>query len=479
MANGWNHLADAAAPNTRSDDALEAEFLALQQTTRETSQSTTRTLEGSGCLRIGVRMPTRAGRLRWSLIVFLIAPITFVMSLDRTAIAVAAPTIQHEFRFTLFEMSVILTSFSWTYALLQVPGGWLAERFGPRRTLFWASVMWSALTAATPFGFNLTSFVGLRALLGVGQAADWPSSIVAIRRWFPLSERGKGNSILLGGLYLGPIAAAPITTWVILSFGWHWAFYAYGLLGIVLGVAWWIFFRDHPAEHPRITHEEMALIAEAHERTAHRIPTGAFRRCLGETQFWAIGVQYFFLVLIQSFYTTWLPTYLVTERKLSLAAMGIYASLPWLAMFCSVFATGAVADVILRCTGSVWTARVPLAIGGFAISALALILAARATTIPLMMVLLCVSLASIGVTQVSIWPSTQDLGRGATGLVSGWTNFWGNAAGVAGPMLTASLVGWTGSWSGAMIGIAIAGVAGAVLWLFVHPQRPLAALADE
>ncbi len=423
-------------------------------------------------------MPTRTGGLRWSLMLFLIAPITFVMSLDRTAIAVAAPTIQHEYNFSLFEMSVILTSFSWTYATLQVPGGWLAERYGPRRALFWANALWSVLTAATPLGFNLISFVGLRALLGVGQAADWPSSIVAIRRWFPLSERGKGNSILLGGLYLGPIAAAPITTWVILAFGWRWAFYSYGLLGIVLGIAWWTFFRDRPDQHPRITPAEVALIAAGQERTAPRIPPGAFWRCLRETQFWAIGVQYFFLVLIQSFYTTWLPTYLVTERKLSLAAMGIYASLPWVAMFCSVFATGALADVILRRTGSVWATRVPTAVGGFVISALTLILAARAPGVPVMMALLCVSLAAIGVTQVSIWPSTQDLGRGATGLVSGWTNFWGNAAGVAGPMLMAALVRWTGSWSGAMVGIAIAGVAGAVVWLFVHPQRPMAALVD-
>jgi ACS family glucarate transporter-like MFS transporter len=423
-------------------------------------------------------MPMRTGGLRWSLMVFLIAPITFVMSLDRTAMAVAAPTIQHEYGFSLFEMSVILTSFSWTYALLQVPGGWLAERFGPRRTLFWANALWSALTAATPLGFNLVSFIGLRALLGVGQAADWPSTIVAMRRWFPLAERGKGSSILLGGLYLGPIAAAPITTWVILAFGWRWAFYAFGLLGIILGFAWWIFFRDRPEEHPRITREELAIIAGGQEPAAPRIPSGAFARCLRETQFWAIGVQYFFLVLIQSFYTTWLPTYLVTERKLSLAAMGIYASLPWVAMFCSVFATGAMADLILRRTGSVWLTRVPTAIGGFAVSALALILAALAPGVPVMMALLCVSLASIGVTQVSIWPSTQDLGRGATGLVSGWTNFWGNAAGVAGPMLMAALVRWTGGWSGAMVGIAIAGVAGGVLWLFVHPQRPLAALAE-
>jgi MFS transporter, ACS family, glucarate transporter len=94
-----------------------------------------------------------------------------------------------------------------------------------------------------------------------------------------------------------------------------------------------------------------------------------------------------------------------------------------------------------------------------------------------MMALLCVSLGAVGVTQVSIWPSTQDLGGKATGIVSGWTNFWGNAAGVAGPVLTAYLVRWTGSWAGALIGIALAGIAGAILWLFVHPQRRLAALA--
>jgi ACS family glucarate transporter-like MFS transporter len=152
--------------------------------------------------------------------------------------------------------------------------------------------------------------------------------------------------------------------------------------------------------------------------------------------------------------------------------------LPWVAMFCSVFATGAVADVILRRTGSIWAARVPSAIGGFAVSALALILAARAPGVPLMLALLCVSLAAVGVTQVSIWPSTQDLGRGATGVVSGWTNLWGNAAGVFGPMLMATLVRWTGSWSGAMSGIAIAGLAGGVLWLFVHPETPLAALEE-
>src|SRR5580698_2754188 len=402
----------------------------------------------------GLDVATSTRGLRWRLMFGLIAPLTFVMSLDRTAMVVAAPTIQHEFGFTLVQMSWILTSFSLTYALLQVPSGWLAERFGPRRMLYWANFLWSVLTAATPLAGSFAGFIVVRGLLGVGQSADWPSSIVAIRRWFPHSERAKGNSILLGGLYLGPIAAAPLTTWVILNFGWEWGFYGFGIVGLLIGAAWWFWFRDNPADHPAITAEEAAHIAAGQHDGATAIPRGAFVRCLPDPRFWAIGVQYFFLVLIQSFYTTWLPTYLVNERKLSLAAMGIYASLPWVAMFASVFLTGALGEAIRRRSGSVWTARVPLAMAGFVVSAVALIVAALTPQIVPMMALLCLSLGAVGVTQVSIWPSTQDLGGAATGIVSGWTNFWGNAAGVAGPILTAYLVRWTGSWSGALIAVA-------------------------
>jgi ACS family glucarate transporter-like MFS transporter len=356
---------------------------------------------------------------------------------------------------------------------LQVPAGWIAERYGPRRVLYWANFLWSVLTAATPLGNSVVSFVGLRLLLGVGQSADWPSSIVAIRRWFPQGERGKGNSVLLGALYLGPIAAAPATTAVILQFGWRAAFYIFGTLGLLLGAAWWNWFRDRPSQHPRITSEEVAHIAagQAHETT--HTPLGAIAACLGSIQFWSVGLQYFFLIMIQSFYVTWLPTYLVSERHMSLAAMGIYASLPWAAMFCSVFATGWAADEILRRTQSIWITRVPLAIAGFVISAIALIVASRSPDVITMMVLLCISLAAIGMTQVSIWSTVQDLGSSSTGLLSGWTNFWGSFAGVVGPILMAFLVTWTGSWAGALLGIALSAIAGAILWLFVRPQRPL------
>jgi ACS family glucarate transporter-like MFS transporter len=417
------------------------------------------------------------GAVRWWMAGLLLGPITFVMSLDRTAIVIAAPTIQSEYHFTLVQMSFLLTSFSWTYALLQVPSGWLAERFGPRKMLYWANLLWSLLTALTPAASGFASFVMIRGLLGAGQSADWPSSVVALKRWFPRAERAKANSILLGGLYLGPIAAAPITTMVILHFGWQWAFYGFGLLGVLIGFVWWFAFRDDPARHPMMGATEARLIAAGQVKEPSRPARGAFLAGLGSMQFWALGLQYFFLILIQSFYTTWLPTYLVRERNFSLASMGIYASLPWVALFVMVFVTGALSDRILRRTGSVWAARVPVAMAGFAVSALALIAASRTPQVWLMITLLCISLGAVGLTQVSIWSATQDIGQSSTGVVSGWTNFWGNAAGVVGPVLTAYLVQWTGSWAGALLGIAVAGLGGAVLWLFVHPERPLAALS--
>jgi ACS family glucarate transporter-like MFS transporter len=422
-------------------------------------------------------MTESRGNLRWWIVFGLIGPITFVMSLDRTAMVVAAPTIQKEYGFSLVDMSLILTSFSWTYAFLQVPAGWLAEKLGPRRALYWANTLWSVLTAATPLGFSLFSFVGIRALLGAGQSADWPASVLALKRWFPASERSSGNSVLLGGLYLGPIAAGPVTVYMISTLSWRWAFVAFGALGFLLGLIWWLGFRDRPELHPRITPGEAAWIAAGQNVGEQKPAPGATWSCLSSVQFWAVGVQYFLLALIQSFYTTWLPTYLMQERHFSLGAMGFYSSLPWVALFVMVFVTGRVADIIQRRTGSVWASRVPVAMLGFIVSAAALIVASRTADVAVMITLLCVSLGAIGLTQVSIWSATQDLGGGATAVVAGWTNCWGNSAGFVGPVITAYLVEWTGGWEGALLGIAIAGAAGAILWLFVHPQRPIPALA--
>ncbi|GAB2300958.1 hypothetical protein Dimus_034993 [Dionaea muscipula] len=157
---------------------------------------------------------------------------------------VAAPTIQTELGLSIVQMSMILTVYFWTYAIGQMPAGRLAERIGSRKVLAGTSALWSLMMIATPFGATFAWLFGCRLVLGGAQSGDWSSGIVAIKRWFPRSERAKGNSALLAGLYLGPIVSAPLTAWTIIHFGWHAVFYGFGVLGLVLGLIWWIGYRD-------------------------------------------------------------------------------------------------------------------------------------------------------------------------------------------------------------------------------------------
>ena len=410
--------------------------------------------------------------LRWKIVAFLVAPITFVMTLDRAAMTVAAPTIQKELGLSIVEMSMILTVYFWAYAIGQMPAGRMAERIGSRKVLFGTSAMWSLMMIVTPFGATFAWLFGCRLVLGGAQSGDWSSGVVAIKRWFPRAERAKGNSILLAGLYLGPIVSAPLTAWTIASFGWHTVFYGFGALGLLLGMIWWIGYRDTPAQHPLITKEEAEFIA-AGQPPENAPVKGAFLRCFRQPRFWVFGIQYFLLVLIQSFYTTWLPTYLMRARGLSLKAMGVYASLPWVAVFLAVFVAGYLCDRILKKTGSVYWARTPVAMVGFIVSAAALIGASRATSMPSVIGLLCLSFAAVGFVQVVVWSATQDLGREFTGVMSGWTNVWGALSNVAGPVTVAYVVKVTGSWESGLFLIGVAAACGAVLWIFLHPERPL------
>ncbi|WP_020500770.1 MFS transporter [Sciscionella marina] len=413
------------------------------------------------------RNPPRGG-IRWVLSAGLLLPVTFVMSMDRAAMTAAAPVIQQNLHFSVTQMSVILTAFWWAYALFQVPGGIITRRFGPRKALAVAGLWWSVFTFLTPYGLVFLGFVVIRVLLGIGQAADWPASVYTLHRWFPRREQSRGNSILLCGLYLGNVVGTPLVVWIIDAFGWRQVFHVFAVLGAILALTWWWFARDEPREHPRISRAEVDYIESGREDDQQQQKL-SWRVFAGSLRFWAIGAQYAFLLLIQGFFATWLPTYLVQARGLSLSQMGFLGSLPWIAMLIGVFGIGALNDRVLRR----WRPRVWLAAIGYLAAAGFLVLGALSADTTLMILFLCLSLGSVGTVQVQVWAACQDLGGKHSATVSGWTNLWGNLISAAGPLFTGILVGIGGDWVLAMLVLAVAGVLGAVCWFFVHPERPL------
>jgi ACS family glucarate transporter-like MFS transporter len=314
----------------------------------------------------------------------------------------------------------------------------------------------------------------IRTLLGIGQAADWPASVYTLQRWFPQREQSRGNSLLLCGLYLGSVIGTPLVVWIVDSLGWPSVFHVFAALGLVLALLWWWLVRDEPGTHPRISRAEVSYITDGRP-SQDQGPKLRWRTFVRSGQFWAIGMQYAFLLLIQGFFTTWLPTYLVDARGISFKAMGWLGSLPWVGMLIGVFGMAALNDHVLRR----WPSRVRVAAVGYLLAAVFLVLGALTPSIPLMMVFLCISLASVGTVQVHVWAACQDLGGNHSATVTGWTNLWGNLMSAAGPLFTGVLVGIGGNWTVALGVLAIAGVLGALCWIFVHPERPLRAPAIE
>ncbi len=389
-------------------------------------------------------------RKSWLILFGLIAPINFLMSLDRQAMTLSAPRIQEQFGFSLVEISMIISCVLWTYAAFQVPTGILVNRFGPRICLFVGCLAWSLATILTPFAGSFFSFMLVRLFMGAGQSPDWSSSIVTINNWFAAGRRARANSVLLAFLYLGSVVGGPLTTQITERYSWKISFFIYGIAGVFWSILWLVLVRDHPISPP-------SPFPDLKDKQSNG--WRQFIRLLRSIQFWAIGLHYMCLLTIQSFFLVLMPGWLY--------------SMPWFFLYISVFVSGMIADHIFKRTGSLWWARTPMGIIG-TLSCGGLVAVGNlidSTTV--MILVFSLALAFSGLSQISIWTSVQDLTRAQTGLLAGWTTCWGNAASGIAPIAMVYLVKQTGNWNAALSLPLVAGIIGALCCAWTHPERTI------
>ena len=243
--------------------------------------------------------------------------VTWIVSaMDRMAMSVAIPYIAADFHLTPQASGLVMSVFYAGYAISQIPGGLLADRFGARRVATLAMVWWSAFTAITGAATNLIQMVVVRFVFGLGEGVFPACAFKTLAVWFPQQERATATAIMLASNPLG-VALSPLAVVAIMSFaGWRAVFYALFLPGIVISVFFWIFIRDRPGGDAR----------DPEPRT---------RVTLGEILRQPDVLKYFLVLFTFDFafwgFTAWLPTYLVNARGFSMAAMGITASLPFFA----------------------------------------------------------------------------------------------------------------------------------------------------
>src|SRR5579863_1304889 len=219
--------------------------------------------------------------------------------MDRQVLAVTRPVIMKELGISLLMMGNITFAFRMAYALFQIPGGWLGDRFGARKALTAVVVWWSAFTALTGMAWNAVSMLGIQTLFGVGEAGAFPIATRSLSRWMRPTERGFAQGVTHAGSRLGsaltPLVLAGFTVFglkwsgLIPIYGWRAAFYLYGLVGLAWAIIWYAYYRNTPEEHRSTNEAERDLIGTARKRTTE-IP---WRKILGQGNIWVLSVMYF------------------------------------------------------------------------------------------------------------------------------------------------------------------------------------------
>lgn len=409
---------------------------------------------------------------RW-LILGLLFAISVVTYIDRVNISVTARQMMPALGLTEQEMGWVFSAFVVGYALFQIPGGWLGDRWGIRVVLMIALIWWSCFTAwtamaATSFLAAPLGIVGalalVRFLLGVGEAAALPTFNRAVTDWLPAHERGLGIGIAIGGIGIGAAITPPVTAWIMVNYGWQSAFYLSSAIGFGLAVIWWCLAADRPSHHPWSTHHKVMPSTTPVIPMGPSIPWAILRNT---PSVWWLMLSYGCLGYVAYVYMSWFYLYLVNERGFSVLRGGLFAAAPFLAILVSCPLGGWVTDRLAMKRG-VTKGRQIVGMAGMGLAAGSIALGAAAESPYLALASLSLGAGWLYFTVGAYWSSTSDLSPTHAGSLSGLMNMGANLGGAISPTLTpwiAQQWGW-----GASLGLAaFVALLGGIIWLKIRP----------
>lgn len=406
-------------------------------------------------------------------VLWLTVLVYLITYMDRGIISVAAPYIREEYGFSLITMGWILAAFQYCYAAFQIPGGWLGDRFGPRRTLAGIVVWWSAFTAMTAVAWSAGSMILARALFGMGEAGAFPNATRSLSRWMLPSERGYAQGLTHAGARLGGALTPIIVVALVAALGWRAPFFIFAAIGVAWAILWYWYYRDTPSEHKSVNEAERVLLegelGNAPGRAKTNPPWGIILR---SPQMWLLSAMYACYAFDFGMILAWFPQYLTEARGFDMKSMGIGASLPLLAGVLGGIAGGTISDRLIRITKDLKRARKIVAVIGFIIAAVMIPISVLSTDPIIGVGLFCLAVFGLELTVGISWAVTLDIGGQFAGTVSAVMNTAGNLAGAIAITLTGYLVtayGWN------LMFFILAGLAAlaAVLFLGIDASRKL------
>ena len=401
----------------------------------------------------------------WSLMALLVAAMV-VCYAHRGALSIAAPFMMKDLGLSPSMMGVLLSAFFWLYAFGQVPAGWVVDRFGVKWAYAAGFAFWSLASALTGFAAGIFTLIALRMALGLGQSVAFPASASAVSRAFRDRERGLVTASYLSGLRLGQAIVGAIGAVMIARLGYNGFFLTISLIPLLWLVPWVSFWSKR----------ESTAVGAYGGKALQAQPYSFLKglALLKRRSVLGIFLGFFAFDYVWFVYVTWLPSYLMLERKFSTAEMGFYSSVPYLIMLGVILLSGAASDWLVRHGRPERSVRKWFIVAGLLIACL-IVPAALVENRIASVWLLTMSLCGLGIASPNTWTLTQTVcARRIVGTVSGIQNFGGNLGGILAPALTGYTVTATKSFALAFSisgGILVGGVL--CYWLLITDRIEL------
>lgn len=389
--------------------------------------------------------PARRSRLRWTFIAIIVMA-GVINYLDRNTLSIGNTTIAADLGFNTIEMGLLLSAFSWPYAIANLPAGYLVDKFGAKRMFAWAAAGWSVVTMLTAAVRSFPLFYAARVALGVTESPFFTSGLKVADRWFAKDERSLPISIINTGSQIANAIAPPLLTFLLLTMSWQGMYLVVGAIGVVVALVWWKIYRDPTIqEEAEIKGADWVAAREAEKADAAAHPQASWFSLLRQPTTWFMILGAFGLFYTIWVYLTWLPSYLQTSRGFSLKEIGWVASLPFIAGILGVLTGGWISSrLVARGLRTLTARKIPIVVGAVLAAASVLPVAWIEST-PVVVALLTLGYFFAQVPIGVIWTLAADVAAphqvASLGAIQ---NFGGFVGAAVAPVVTGIILNNTG-----------------------------------